>query len=56
MRHPAILRGRLPPRVLGYPDSESGFRNDPAPCATENHVIRELLKIVFDRGKAVCEN
>jgi CRISPR-associated Cas5-like protein len=35
--------------VPDYPDSESGFRDGTAPCATENHVIPAFLETVFNQ-------
>jgi len=42
--------------VPDYPGSESGFRNDPTPCATANHLIPTVLEMVFDQSQPICAN
>ena len=42
-------RTNSPSAVRDYPDSESGFRDGTAPCATENHVLPAFLEMVFDQ-------
>lgn len=37
--------------AFSYPDSESGFRDGTAPCATENHVIPAFREMVFNQSQ-----